>query len=228
MKEIVRKCGLCDYDKHGKSLGNEIKSINLETDDYLKSDGKFYHTDCFIKKEQSRKKNRLSDYQIQLLVIKTKDKNKLELQKIVDADRLAYWLYDCYEVTVLPSSFFNKLKSINDGSYKGLKEGIDNESILNIFIKMKLYLDKNAESLKNKGRGFKGVTERINYDLSVIINNYDKYKVWKKEQESQTLRNVEQDNYVEKKQLFDNKIKNIDNRSKNDEIDIVSLIDELF
>jgi hypothetical protein len=218
MKKVLRKCAYC-----------EKSEINLETDDYLKYNSKYYHTDCFIEREQNKKKNRLSDEQINLLVVELKEKNKHELKLSLDKDHLIYWIYENYSVNVLTSTFFLKLKSINEGTFKGVNEGISNEDILNIFKKMKSYLDKNANNMKNKGRNFKGIQERISYDLSVVINNYDKYKAWKLEQESHTLREEEQDIYVENKKLYANKIRtNINKINEKNEVDIISLIDELF
>jgi hypothetical protein len=227
MKKILRKCGYCDYDSNGRSLGMDKKSVNLETDDFLRYKNKFYHTICFI--QLLKKKGKLNEIEIDNLVKETKKENQIEIQLIIDKDKLTFWIYENYNITVLPSSFFNKLDEINNGSYKGLSTGINNDDILNIFKKMKLYLDKNAEKLKNKGKGFKSITERINYDLSVVINNYDKYKGWKKEQESQTFKENEQDSYVENKRLFNNKIRSQNKKiTDSNEIDIVSIIDELF
>lgn len=229
MKEILRKCTSCD--KTGQ------KTINVDTEKFIYYEGKYYHFNCYVKYKKKNNEYNLSDEQIinsaNELVIKTKLIKKVN--DTIDRDRLTYWLYENYNISVLPSLFFSKLQRINEGTFSNrVGVSISNYDLLQIFKKMKSYLDKINNKNERNGKTFEA-TQRINYDLSVVINNYDEYLKWKQKQKTEVVEKQQIQEDIKSKNSMDiNNItvmhKNNENIKNNNstEINISDLLDEVF
>ena len=225
MKEILRKCKVCDKPK--------TKTINLEVDKFIFYQQSYYHYDCFIK-FQTDKKCLTLDNAIKLaneMVIKTTKSDYVN--SLIDRDRLTYWIYDNYNLTVLPVLFFQKIKQINDGTFAvRINAPISYYDLLQIFKKMKTYLDKVNNNNERKGKKI-DLLRRIDYDLAIVINNYDEYLKWKQKQKTEEIeKKIIKDDIVLKNDMqFNNTIslmqrKNTNNH--NDEINISDILDEVF
>lgn len=225
MKEILRKCKVCDAVR--------TKTINIDKDKFIYYKGSFYHYDCFIKYIESKEK--LTHEEAKLfadkMVIKTS--NSKTVNSLIDRDRLTYWIYENYNINVLSSSFFQKLKQINDGTFAmRINTPITYYDLLQIFKKMKTYLDK--VNYKNERKGKKiDIIKRVDYDLAIVINNYDEYLKWKQKQKTEEIeKNEIKDDIDLKKNIRIDNIsslqKNKNQNGKNEEINITSILDEVF
>jgi len=227
MKDILRKCNLCDVTGY--------KSINVDRDKFIYYKGHYCHYDCFVKNKNENNKDNLSQDQI----IKIADEMVLKTQKIksvqesIDKDRLTYWLYDNYNISVLPNLFFQKLLRINKGTFSDrVNVPISCYDLLQIFKKMKSYLDKVHNSNERKGKII-NLSQRVNYDLSIVINNYDDYIKWKQKQKTETIENKKlQEEIKSKNNIQTNNIMNVqkyvNRQNDNEELNIVDLLDEVF
>lgn len=224
MKEIVRKCTVCD--KTG------CKTVKLDEDKFIYYNNCYYHYNCFIKRRMLKNENTLTEEEIikiaDDLVLKTKD-NKT-VKNSIDLDRLTYWLYENYNISSLPNLFFIKLKKINDGKYANrLSKPIFYYELLQIFIKMKTYLDKINYKNEHKDKKMTG-SQRVEYDLAIVINNYDEYIKWRQKQATESIEKQEiKDDISIKNNIQTENIVEV-RRSNNEdkEINIADLLDELF
>ncbi len=227
MKDILRKCHLCDITGY--------KSINVDRDKFIYHKGSYCHYDCFIKNKNENNKDNLNQDQI----IKIADEMVLKTHKIksvqesIDKDRLTYWLYDNYNISVLPNLFFQKLQRINKGTFsERISVPISCYDLLQIFKKMKTYLDKVNNNNERKGKII-NLSQRVNYDLSIVINNYDDYIKWKQKQKTETIENDKlQEEIKSKNNIQTNNIINVqkyvNRQNDNEELNIVDLLDEVF
>jgi len=223
LKEILRKCKVCDKPK--------TKTINLEVDKFIFYQQSYYHYDCFIK-FQTDKKCLTLDNAIKLaneMVIKTTKSDYVN--SLIDRDRLTYWIYDNYNLTVLPALFFQKTKQINDGTFSmRINAPISYYDLLQIFKKMKTYLDKVNNNNERKGKKI-DVIRRIDYDLAIVINNYDEYLKWKQKQKTEDIEKTEiKNDLVLKNDININTITSLqrNNQKENEEINIADILDEVF
>ena len=226
MKEILRKCTYCD------SKG--IKSIQIGKDKFIYYNNKYYHYNCFIKYKSENNEYNLSQEQIinmaDEMVLKTKT-----IKSVIDSinkDRLIYWIYDYYNVSTLSSLFFQKLTMINNGTYSDkLIVPISCYDLLQIYKKMKSYLNKVNSNNERNGKNI-SLTNRIHYDLAIILNNYDEYIKWKQKQKTENVEKIKlQEEIKSKKDICINNITSIkknQNQNNNKEINIAEILDEVF
>jgi len=225
MKEILRKCYVCDKQKQ--------KSINVDTDKFIYHNNAYFHYDCFIKHKLKEKTNKLSREEIVVIADKMvfNTRTLKTVSESIDRDRLVYWLYENYNISVLPSLFFIKLKAINDGTFsKGVNVPISCYDLLQIFIKMKSYLDKVNNKNERNGKRI-DLNQRVNYDLAIVINNYDNYLKWRQKQKTEVIEKQEIQEEVKLKNSIP--INSIiatykDKDNKNEEINIADILDEVF
>lgn len=164
MKEIIRKCSICD------KIGE--KSISVEKDDYIHISGKqakYYHTDCYkiklgkdgfnkeqIEKEVEYIKNIMSE-------------NKLSS---VIKDEFYYKIMDIYNITTVPNSYILRVNQVVSGEYKQMRNPIQYSEMLEMLSNPKflaklkrLAIDKQIEENK-----------RMFWDLAIIVSEYDNFK----------------------------------------------------
>lgn len=225
MKEILRKCKVCD--------ATRTRTIKVDEGKFIYYKSSYFHYNCFIKHIVDTDKLTYEEAKLfaDKMVIKT-SKSKT-VNNSIDRDRLTYWIYENYNINVLSALFFQKLKQINDGTYAmRINTPITYYDLLQIFKKMKTYLDK--VNYKNERKGKKiDISKRINYDLAIVINNYDEYLKWKQKQKTEEIENNKiKTDFDIKKDIQINNIsvlqKEKNKNDKNEEIDIANILDEVF
>ena len=225
MKEILRKCKICDKPK--------TKTIKLETGKFIYYQQSYYHYDCFVKFQTEKKSLAFNEAKelADEMVIKTIESDYVN--SLIDRDRLTYWIYNNYNLTVLPVLFFQKIKQINDGTFAvRINAPISYYDLLQIFKKMKTYLDKVNNNNERKGKKI-DLLRRIDYDLAIVINNYDEYLKWKQKQKTEEIeKKIIKDDIVLKNDMqFNNTISLMQRKNTNDyndEINISDILDEVF
>jgi len=225
LKEILRKCKICDKPK--------TKTIKLETEKFIYYQQSYYHYDCFVKFQTEKKLLTLNKAKelADEMVIKTIESDYVN--SLIDRDRLTYWIYDNYNLTVLPVLFFQKIKQINDGTFAvRINAPIYYYDLLQIFKKMKTYLDKVNNNNERKGKKI-DLLRRIDYDLAIVINNYDEYLKWKQKQKTEEIeKKIIKDDILLKSNIQINTISSLQRKNNqignNDEINISDILDEVF
>ncbi len=226
MAEIKRVCGLC----------KEIFYINRNNiNEAIYYDKKTYHSKCFVDicgRRAIRKSKTAPKWERALENIEDiKNESYRHFKILIDKEDVYRFILDTYGLTVIPTTVWQKMSDIYAGTFKGMSIGIPPEHLLDMW-KRKINT-LNAIAAKNSANGkVMDSGQRLNYDLSVLVNKYDGYLKWL---ERQKILRAEQaanknDNIVSKSVGYDI-IKNSQNTKNNQSIDkdnILDLVDDIF
>jgi len=193
-----------------------IKTIDTDYDEFLKDDkGKYYHVDCY--RQHLKKRKKMTEEEIESKVNERIEISKLEVLENERKREFLNWIMDFYDGS-LPSYFLKKLQMVRTGTYEGLREPIDYETLLDIYTHMENYLNKIAAKKQLK------TTQRMNYDLAVVIGNYNDYKRFKERQKKNSVDKVE----IDKHTTVTEKVKRAEKIKKKEEFDISDIMGELL
>lgn len=224
---IKRKCACCkEYLYINKNNINEV----------IYYDKKTYHSRCFNNICQKRiTSNRKNVYEKWKLIYDDIDSIKEEtcthLIYAIEQEEIFKFIREEYNLTIIPTIVWQKLRAIYTGTFKGMTTGIPPYDLLDMW-KRKINM-LNGIAKTNETKGVKMQPEqRLNYDLSILVNKYDSYLRWKEKQkilEAEKKTEIDQDvinNIVTKTIKYtniNNKDITIDNTN-----DISDLVDDIF
>lgn len=217
---IRRKCGCCEeyfYISH-----NDI-------DDAIYYDKKTYHSSCFINMCNKRSQMKREDVsQKWTWVLNHLDQIRKEsyqhLSLAITKENVFEFIKDSYDVTIVPTTVWQKLSDIYNGTFKGMSVGIPPEHLLDMWKRKIDMLNGIADRNRTKGLVMSS-DKRINYDLSILVNKYDSYLRWLEKQ-----RIIEAEKEIEKSEnIVGKSIGYTSNKpEKNDPDDISALVDDIF
>ncbi len=217
---LKRKCGCC-----GENL--YINKNNI--DDAIYYDKKTYHSSCFINICNKRSQMKREDVsQKWTWVLNHLDSIKQEsyehLKLAVIKEDVFNFIKDAYDITIIPTTVWQKLSNIYNGTFKGMTYGIPPEHLLDMWERKIDMLNGIANRNNTKGRTM-NVDQRINYDLSVLVNKYDSYLKWLEKQKI-----LEAEKEIEKNENIVGKtIGYVTQKAeKNNSDDISDLVDDIF
>lgn len=227
---VERICGYCKSkepsDKYtDKSKEKEKMEISLENiDNFVYYKKTTYHKKCFGELKLNYKW-KLSSEDIEKIF----EDSKIHLKEALFSDQIYRFMLDNYDLTVIDNRVFQKLQSIYSGTFGGMSIGIPIADLLDMWQRKIKYLNKVHNQNITKGKSIEG-NNRILYDLSVLVNKYDSYLQWKREQQilQANMKSDQQQNDKQKINfgLIERQIKNQENNSSSE--DINSLLDEIF
>ena len=135
------------------------------------------------------------------------------------------FILEVYDLNIIPTNIWEKITEIYSGTYKGMSIGIPPEHLLDMWKRKIDMLNGVAE--RNEIKGIKmSADQRLNYDLSILVNKYDSYLKWLEKQKIiASEKEIEKnDNIVGKSIGY-----TASNKSgKNDSDDISALVDDIF
>lgn len=217
---IRRKCGCCEeyfYISH-----NDI-------DDAIYYDKKTYHSSCFINMCNKRSQMKREDVsQKWAWILNHLDQIRKEsyqhLSLAITKENVFEFIKDSYDVTIVPTTVWQKLSDIYNGTFKGMSVGIPPEHLLDMWKRKIDMLNGIADRNKTKGLVMSS-DKRINYDLSILVNKYDSYLRWLEKQ-----RIIEAEKEIEKSEnIVGKSIGYTSNKpEKNNSDDISALVDDIF
>ena len=217
---IKRKCSCCGEDFY-------ISKDNI--DDAIYYDKKTYHSSCFINICNKRSQMKREDVsQKWTWVLNHLDSIKQEsyehLKLAVVKENVFNFIKDAYDITIIPTTVWQKLSNIYNGTFKGMTYGIPPEHLLDMWKRKIDMLNGIANRNNTKGRTM-NVDQRINYDLSVLVNKYDSYLKWLEKQKI-----LEAEKEIEKNENIVGKtIGYVTQKAeKNNSDDISDLVDDIF
>ena len=217
---IKRKCSCCGEDFY-------ISKDNI--DDAIYYDKKTYHSSCFINICNKRSQMKREDVsQKWTWVLNHLDSIKQEsyehLKLAVIKEDVFNFIKDAYDITIIPTTVWQKLSNIYNGTFKGMTYGIPPEHLLDMWKRKIDMLNGIANRNNTKGRTM-NVDQRINYDLSVLVNKYDSYLKWLEKQKI-----LEAEKEIEKNENIVGKtIGYVTQKAeKNNSDDISDLVDDIF
>ena len=210
----TRKCGLC---KEYIELEKEQKTVLQNK--------KYYHYDCFIKKEMSRKRNIPTQQEAEILASQLIEENKNFINEIINKNHLYLWLQRKYNLTIIPTYIYQKLADIYNGTWKDINIKIPPEDILDMFKRQWHNLEQININNINKGKKL-SPESRLNYDLSVIINKSSSYYEWRRKQEEQQIEMIQS---IESSQSTNNfrSSMGIEQNTTNKEKDLSQYLEEI-
>ena len=135
------------------------------------------------------------------------------------------FIKDSYDVTIVPTTVWQKLGEIYNGTFKGMSVGIPPEHLLDMWKRKIDMLNGIADRNKTKGI-IMGSDKRINYDLSILINKYDSYLKWLEKQKI-----IASEKEIEKNENIVGKsigYTTVNKSERNDSDDISALVDDIF
>ena len=175
MRATTRKCSIC----------KELINISDTNEDFfitLNHKTKSYtHTDCYIKKQTTKKRNPKTIEECYEFIKECKQNNKLSETKQSIKNELYEFIFDMYDISYLPQYFYIKMNSIYKGTMKNLNKPVPPEDLLDMWKQKRNYLEKIAEQNRKKGNEISGI-QRVNYDLAILLSKYDSYLKWKDQQ----------------------------------------------
>lgn len=217
---IKRKCSCCGEDFY-------ISKDNI--DDAIYYDKKTYHSSCFINICNKRSQMKREDVsQKWTWVLNHLDSIKQEsyehLKLAVIKEDVFNFIKDAYDITIIPTTVWQKLSNIYNGTFKGMTYGIPPEHLLDMWERKIDMLNGIANRNNTKGRTM-NVDQRINYDLSVLVNKYDSYLKWLEKQKI-----LEAEKEIEKNENIVGKTIGyvVQKAEKNNSDDISDLVDDIF
>lgn len=217
---IKRKCSCCGEDFY-------ISKDNI--DDAIYYDKKTYHSSCFINICNKRSQMKRADVsQKWTWVLNHLDSIKQEsyehLKLAVIKEDVFNFIKDAYDITIIPTTVWQKLSNIYNGTFKGMTYGIPPEHLLDMWERKIDMLNGIANRNNTKGRTM-NVDQRINYDLSVLVNKYDSYLKWLEKQKI-----LEAEKEIEKNENIVGKTIGyvVQKAEKNNSDDISDLVDDIF
>ena len=152
--------------------------------------------------------------------------SKYHYMESIYKEEINQFILSEYDLTIIPSSVWQKLSNIYFGTFRGMSVGISPEELIDMWRRKIDFLNRVANQNVTKGKVM-NLDQRINYDLSILINKYDDYKKWK---ESQKI--LESDTqYISNNSSLDTSIINEVSRKvadKNEDSEMSDLVDDIF
>ena len=172
MAEVIkRKCACC----------KEAITIDKDSiDDVLQHKGKYYHLSCFetmATEKAASKKGKPAEWQAaldNLQELKSKTKNMIEY--VWAKDDLNDWLLKHYDISAVPSRFWQIIAELEQGKYKGKRcKPIQIGTILGTWQWGQRKLNEIASANKKSNRGPTDDNARLSYDLSIVVSKVPNY-----------------------------------------------------
>ena len=218
---ILRKCGGC-------SDTIEISRNNITDILYYKN--KYYHSKCFCEiaeKRSKAKRNTAVEWQTALDNLwELEADTKKMLEAAWTKDDLNEWLLNHYNITTVPTRFWQIVADIGNGTYKGKRcKPVTMETLFGAWKWGQKKLDSISRNNKMNHKGPASDDARIMYDLSIIISKVPNYLSHKSKMKM--LQAEERKETAKTHINYDNVQKNkIENNGGLD--DISSLLDDIF
>lgn len=219
---IKRKCGCCGENFY-------ISKDNI--DDAIYYDKKTYHSSCFISMCHKRSEMKRVDISQKWTWVlnhldSIKNDSYSHMFYVIEKEGIFNFIKETYDISVIPTTVWQKLSNIYAGTFKGMSVGIQPSHLLDMW-KRKIDM-LNGIANKNETKGIHmQPDQRLNYDLSILVNKYDSYLKWLEKQKI-----IEAEKDVEKSQNIVSQSIGYNNQSKNVDVDdsdnISDLVDDIF
>ncbi len=217
---IKRKCSCC---------GEYFYINNENVKDAIYYDKKTYHSSCFISICNKRSKMKREDIsQKWTLVLNNlehiREESFKHLSLAITKEGIFDFIKNAYDVTIIPTTVWQKLGNIYNGTFKGMTFGIPPGHLLDMW-KRKIDM-LNGIANRNSTKGITMNTDqRINYDLSILVNKYDSYLRWLERQKI-----LEAEKEIEKNEnIVGKSVGYVAQKVNNNNSDDISgLVDDIF
>lgn len=225
------KCQWCDtkrqeLDKQNgvdiKANKESYKSINKETDSYVHVSNSYFHEDCYREKLTSGRKKYSQeeiDNKINELKVALDEKRLTDIVR----DKFYEWIKNHYQVA-LPTNYVLRIDSIAKGQdrNKQVYGKITYDEFLEMYQKLALFLTKKTMNIQ-----FKNTAQRMNYELAIVIGQYENYRNFKDNVSKREVLNKDVNNKLNDSNKY-NEVSNKARQQEDDNLHIGDIIDELI
>ena len=216
---LVRKCAKCKDDI--VIFKNNISNV-------VQFQNKYYHYDCFenlAAEKATSKRGKPQMWQEALDNIWVlEDETKKMLEQFIAKDELNTWLLNHYDIVTVPSYFWQLVADLERGIYKRKKcKPVKTFDLCECWKWGQRKLNDIAINNKMQHKGPENDTDRLRYDLAILITKYPLFLKHKSKSSVTTLAESLERNQPK----IDYGV--LEKNSKNDdENDILDILDEVF
>ena len=216
---LVRKCAKCK---------GEIKIYKNNISNVIQFQNKYYHYDCFEnlaaeKAVSKRGKPQMWQEALDNIWV-LEDETKKMLEQFIAKDELNTWLLNNYDIITVPSYFWQLVADLERGIYKRKKcKPVKTFDLCECWKWGQRKLNKIAINNKMSHKGPENDTDRLRYDLAILITKYPLFLQHKAKTSAEIL--TESANRNQPKIDYGLLEKNNKN---DDDNDILDLMDEVF
>ena len=230
LKTIPKKQELLEYGIDVKKYKNGRRYIQNGKDkilhDFNEARKKRYEEQliCFQNKIDEITNNLLNSQEI----IQIKKESYNHLIHSIERQCVYEFILDIYDLNIIPTNIWRKISDIYSGLYKGMSISIPPEHLLDMWKRKIDMLNDIAD--RNRAKGIKmSADQRLNYDLSILVNKYDSYLKWLEKQkiiEAENNKNRELKKTEIATSIINTKANESSENQKND--DMSNLVDDIF
>ncbi len=219
-KELHRKCSYC---------GEYFYISNENINDAIYYDKKTYHSSCFINICKKRSQMKREDVSQKWILISNnlesiKQDSCKHFKTTIIKEDIFKFIKDTYDIILIPTTVWQKLNNIYNGTFKGMFYGIPPEHLLDMW-KRKLDMLNGIANRNNTIGKTMDTEQRINYDLSILVNKYDSYLKWLEKQKILDIdKGIERNENIVSKTMGHTAHRTVNDNSD----DISSLVDDIF
>lgn len=218
---ILRKCGGCS---------NTIEINRNNISDILYYKNKYYHSKCFCDIADKRSKAKRSTAAEWQIALDNLWELEVDTRKMLESswvkDDLNDWLLNHYNITTVPTRFWQILADLDRGVYKGKKcKPVSMETLLGAWQWGQRKLDSISRNNKMNHRGPTSDDARVMYDCSIIVSKIPNYLSHKSK--LQMLQAEEKRESAKTHINYDN-VQQTKNENSGGLDDISGLLDDMF
>lgn len=170
---MIDKTILLNFTTMRKCYGcKEYLTLEKEEGNVCYKGDNLFHVSCLKKKYLSKKGNKLSENDVNVLIEDLVGDSRIKIETIIYKNHLYKYLQSHYDCILLPNYIYTKLEKMFLGEYKNMSSPLPPNHLLDMFCRKASFLDKIYHKEKMDG------VSRINYDLAVLISKYAGYLDW--------------------------------------------------
>lgn len=217
---IVRKCNACK---------GEIV-ISRSESNAIYYDKMYYHKDCFHELATKRSQSKRGKPEKWTAALSHIDDIEAETKKMLESawvkDDLNTWLLEHYDITMVPTRFWQIACELESGMYRGKRcKPVSVETLFGAWKWGQRKLDSISKNNKMNHRGPDSDDARIMYDLSILVSKIPNYLAHISKMK---MIHVEEKRESEKLHINYNNVQVHQTSSVSGLDDISSLLDDMF
>lgn len=169
---VVRKCAKCK---------GEIVIHKNDIRDVLQFQDRYYHYGCFEelaneKASSNRGKPQMWKDALDNIWELESDTKKM-LEHYFAKDDLNAWLLNNYDITMIPTRFWQVVADLENGKYKNKRcKPVNITTLCSMWRWGQKHLDKIAANNKSSNKGPGNDSDRLRYDLAILISHTEDFK----------------------------------------------------
>lgn len=177
---IIRKCAQC----------KEVIEINKNNIcNVIQFQDKYYHYDCFesmAKEKAQSNRGKPQMWQDALdRIWDIESETKKMLKHFCAKDDLNAWLLDHYDITMIPTRFWQVVADLEMGKYKGKRcKPVDISTLYGCWKWGQRKLNEINQYNKSQNKGPTDDNARLMYDLAILIGKIPNYLAYKEKQKA--------------------------------------------